>query len=52
MITTESDDSEKEKALNSGANGYLVKPVTGDEIAQKINIILETIFPKGGFSNA
>lgn len=52
MITTESDREEEEKAFNSGANGYLVKPVTGNVIDQKIKNILENIFPKGGFSNA
>lgn len=40
MITTESDDRERAKALSSGANGYMVKPVTGDEIEENIKLIL------------
>ncbi|UCH81522.1 MAG: response regulator [Nitrospiraceae bacterium] len=48
MVTTENDEIEKEKALRSGANGYLTKPVTGDAIASEIKSIVKQIFNKGG----
>ncbi len=46
MVTTEKDNVEKEKAFKIGANGYVVKPVTGDAIAQNIKAILQEIFKK------
>ncbi len=46
MVTTENDHIEKEKALDYGANGYVVKPVTGDVIAQNIKVILKQMFLK------
>jgi two-component system chemotaxis response regulator CheY len=48
MVTTENDNMEKEKALDYGANGYVVKPVTGDVIAENIKSILRQMFSKGG----
>ena len=48
MVTTENDDAEKEKALSSGADGYLVKPVTGDSLSQNIKDLIKNIFAKGG----
>jgi two-component system chemotaxis response regulator CheY len=48
MVTTENDNIEKEKALGYGANGYVVKPVTGDVIAENIKSILRKMFSKGG----
>ncbi len=51
MVTTENDDVEREKAYNNGANGYLVKPVTGDAIAQNIKAIIKRIFTEGGSQN-
>ena len=48
MVTTENDSIEKEKALGYGANGYVVKPVTGDVIAENIKSILRKMFSKGG----
>jgi len=48
MITTENDDEEREKAFNNGANGYIVKPVSGDAIAQNIQDIMKQLFAKGG----
>jgi len=44
MVTTENDDIEREEAYSIGANGYLVKPVSGDTIAQNI----KDIITKGG----
>jgi two-component system chemotaxis response regulator CheY len=51
MVTTESDDEEKEKAFSHGANGYLVKPVTADLVTKNIKNIIKQIFTKGGFQN-
>lgn len=48
MVTTENDDIERAKAISSGANGYMVKPVTGNAIAENIKIILKQIFSKEG----
>lgn len=51
MVTTENDEIEREKAYSNGANGYLVKPVTGDVIAQNIKDIIKQIFAKGGIQS-
>ncbi len=51
MVTTENDDVEREKAFSSGVNGYVVKPITGDTIAQNIRSILKDMFTKGGVEN-
>ncbi len=48
MVTTENDDIEREKAISSGANGYMIKPVKGDDIANNIKLIVKQIFTKGG----
>jgi CheY-like chemotaxis protein len=47
MVTTENDSAEKERALHSGADGYVVKPVTGEAIAENIKIILKQIVTGG-----
>jgi len=44
MVTTENDEQEREKAYINGVNGYLVKPVTGDAIAQNIKNIIKQFF--------
>ena len=48
MITTENDDREREMAISSGANAYMVKPVTGNAIEENIKSIVKQIFTKGG----
>lgn len=48
MVTTENDEEERQKAFSNGANGYVVKPVTGDAIAQNIKAIIKKMFAKGG----
>jgi two-component system chemotaxis response regulator CheY len=48
MVTTENDKEEREKAYSTGVNGYLVKPVTGDSIAQNIKNIIKQFFAQGG----
>lgn len=52
MVTTEDDEAEKEKAMKAGANGYVVKPVTAEAIAQNIKNILRDMFRKGVKSDA
>jgi two-component system chemotaxis response regulator CheY len=51
MVTTENDDTEREKAYGNGVNGYLVKPVTGDAIAQNIKNIIKQFFAQGGMQH-
>jgi len=48
MVTTENDVTEKERAFHFGADGYVVKPVTGEAIAENIKNILKELFSKGG----
>ncbi len=48
MVTTENDTTEKDRAFTFGANGYVVKPVTGEAIANNIKSILRDMFAKGG----
>lgn len=48
MVTTENDEEERARAFDNGANGYVVKPVTGDAIADNIKSILKQMFAKGG----
>jgi len=52
MITTEDDDEERQRAAAAGADGYLVKPVTADVVAQKVRQLLAEIFRKGRNENA
>ena len=40
MITTESGEDIIDEAMNAGANGYLDKPFTPDQIATKIDSII------------
>lgn len=47
MVTTEADEDEKTRAINLGANGYLVKPVTAEILIQHLKKILKDIF-RGG----
>lgn len=51
MVTTENDAQEREKAYSNGVNGYLVKPVTGDSIAQNIKNIIKQFFVQGGLQH-
>lgn len=37
MISTESEDDKIGQALDAGANGYLTKPFSEEELAEKIN---------------
>ncbi|NTU41479.1 MAG: response regulator [Nitrospirales bacterium] len=46
MVTTEADPEEKERAYKAGANGYLIKPVTAEMVAQSIKGIMRDLFRK------
>lgn len=50
MVTTEADDSERRKAMEAGADGYLVKPVSAEQMKDSIKMILNKFF-KGGNPN-
>jgi two-component system chemotaxis response regulator CheY len=52
MVTTEADDAERKKALEAGADGYLVKPVSAEMVSDNIKNILADIFKKGGSPDA
>ncbi len=48
MVTTESDESERKKAFEAGADDYLVKPVSADQMKESIKNILNKMFKGGG----
>jgi two-component system chemotaxis response regulator CheY len=48
MVTTENDETERQRALDSGADGYVVKPVTSEQIISNIRNIIKKMFAKGG----
>lgn len=52
MVTTAADPEERTRALQAGANGYVVKPVTADSVTQNIKSILHDFFVRGGEKNA
>jgi CheY-like chemotaxis protein len=37
MLTSESDDTNRDQALAAGARGYVTKPFTSDDLVQAIN---------------
>jgi len=47
MLTAETDGEEKERAFKAGADGYLSKPVTAEEVIAKIKRMLEDASKKG-----
>ncbi len=51
MVTTEADSDEKERAIQAGADAYLVKPVTAEQINETVRRLLKEIFQKGGDFN-
>jgi two-component system chemotaxis response regulator CheY len=48
MITTETDEEERRRAVAAGADGYLSKPVTAEVVATKIRQMVGEFFQKGG----
>ena len=47
MLTAEADGEEKERAFRAGADGYLSKPVTAEEVIAKILRMVEDASKKG-----
>ena len=52
MITTETDEDERKRAVAAGADGYLSKPVTSETVATMIRRMLGDIFREGGADHA
>jgi len=48
MLTTESDEEERRRAIEAGADGYLTKPATAEVVAGQIRKMISEIFSKGG----
>ena len=48
MVTTEADPEEKERAFKAGADDYLIKPVTADQVIRVIRKLLKETFLKEG----
>jgi two-component system chemotaxis response regulator CheY len=40
MITTESAEADRERAMSLGANAYLVKPVQASEVLETVKSLL------------
>ena len=51
MVTTESDEEERQRAFDAGADAYLVKPVTAEKINATVRELLKKIFKQGGDLN-
>ena len=47
MLTAETDGEEKDRAFKAGADGYLSKPVTAEELAVKIRQMVKDALEKG-----
>ena len=47
MVTTEADEEERRKALAAGAMAYLVKPVSGDVVADNVKEIFKKMISGG-----
>jgi two-component system chemotaxis response regulator CheY len=43
MLTTESSDNERQQGLQAGVAGYLVKPVSRQQLTQEVRRLLETV---------
>jgi len=41
MLTSESDDTNRNQALDAGASGYITKPFTAEDLLQTINETLK-----------
>lgn len=50
MITTEADQEERDRAMAAGANGYLTKPVTAEDVVRKVREIMAAMFGRAGGS--
>jgi CheY-like chemotaxis protein len=48
MLTTETDEEERRRAISAGADGYLTKPASAEVVAAKIRQMVGEIFLKGG----
>lgn len=46
MISTESEDEKIDQAMAAGANGYLAKPFSEEELAEKIETTLKELKSK------
>ena len=44
MVTTERDAEEKKKAFEAGANGFLMKPVSSEDVVKNVRIIMQKLF--------
>ena len=47
MLTAETDGEERTRAFKAGADGYLSKPVTAEEVVAKIRQMVEDVSKKG-----
>ncbi len=48
MVTTEDDEEERFRAMEAGADAYLVKPVTAETINGTVRELLKKLFSQGG----
>ncbi|MDA8172553.1 MAG: response regulator [Nitrospiraceae bacterium] len=44
MVTTEKDAEEKKRAYAAGVNGFMMKPVSSDDVVKNVRNIMKNIF--------